>query len=161
MIRIRGDGRSAAAAILVLVIVVGAALHPLHRSEIADGIQRAWFLPQRLGIGLREARQGLLGPPFGIMIAAQDYAFEDAVIVISDRREDAELASISWCAYYLYPRVLVHPATLDQVPSLEPDFVLITRNFAPGLPDSVKGTTTGIRPVSERAIRHMQEIPSP
>jgi hypothetical protein len=93
-----------------------------------------------------------LGQPYGVMRVVKANTFEDAVILVSDDPADPlELRSITWCAYYLYPRVLVHESVLDADPELEADFVITTPHFVAGLPESVAAPKLGLVPLSARA----------
>ena len=98
-----------------------------------------------------------LGQPYGVMRVVKANTFEDAVILITDEPADPpELRSISWCGYYLYPRVLVHETVLENDPDLEADFAITTPHFVAGLPESVATPKLGLIPLSDRAREYAE-----
>ena len=100
-------------------------------------------------------RMGQFGQPYWVMRQVKANTFEDAVIVVTDNPADPpELRSIVWCAYYLYPRVLVHESVLNADPILEADFVITTPNFVMGLPETEVKPKLGLVPVSDRARQY-------
>ncbi len=144
------------AAILSGLALVGLTLLPGYRERVVPGYTQVQRLPHRAGRSLEEIRISLR-PGHRFVTAARDLSFDDAVIWISDDPRDETLASLLHCAYYLYPRVLVQTATVESTPDLEVDFVLCTPNFAPVVPDSLKGQVVGLIALSQRGRRHATE----
>jgi len=117
-----------------------------------DGLSSVHLDPRRLGASLDAIRIVQHGESYRVMRVLKDNTFEDAVILMSDDpAEPPELRSIVWCAYYLYPRVLVHESGLRAHPGLEADFVVTTPHFVAGLPESVAAPKLDLLPLSARA----------
>jgi hypothetical protein len=143
------------AAGITLLVLIGFGSLPTYRDRLGSAWRQAHGLPLRLRMSLDEIRFDRLGEPYAVIRKVRESTFEDAVILVSDAPADpSTLRSIAWCAYYLYPRVLVHPNSLRTVPGLAADFEITTPNFAPGLPDSLGPPRLGLLPLSDRARRH-------
>jgi hypothetical protein len=142
------------AAAVTLAAVVAFALLPGYRTRLEPTRVQLTRLPHRLTRSTHEMRVATLGAPYAFLAAARERSFEDAILLISDRPEDDRLASILVSAYYLYPRTLVHPRTLDSLPDLQPDFVLATAHFNP-LAGGDSGP--GLFAVSDRARTWAEE----
>jgi hypothetical protein len=93
----------------------------------------------------------LVGTPYGMLRATRAGSFDDAVILISDDPRDTPLNNILWCAFYLYPRVLVHESTLAARPELQADFQITTPHFGANVSGGTGGSAPGLRAISERA----------
>jgi hypothetical protein len=139
-------GALTAAALVCLVSI------PVYHARLGSAWRQTLGIHRRLGMSLDAIRFDQLGQPYGVMRVVKKNTFDDAVILITDDPADPpELRSISWCAYYLYPRVLVHEKVLEVEPDLEADFVITTPHFIGGLPESAAALKLGLIPVSDRA----------
>ncbi len=125
-------------------------LWPVYRDRLASSWVQTRLLPLRLTESLDTITLQVVGAPYGMMEATRARSFEDAVIVISDDPRDAPIDYVLWCAYYLYPRVLVHESALAERPGIQPDFEIVTSHFGRD-PAGGGGTGPGLRALSERA----------
>jgi hypothetical protein len=140
------------AAVLTIAVLAGLVSIPVYRARLGSACRQTLGIPRRLSMSLDAIRFDQLGQPYRVMRVVKTNTFGDAVILITDDPADPpELRSISWCAYYLYPRVLVHERVLAADPELEADFVITTPHFVAGLPESVAAPKLGLVPLSDRA----------
>jgi len=147
-----GSSREWIAALLTAAALVCLASIPVYHARLGSAWRQTMGIPRRLGMSLDAIRFDQLGQPFGVMRVVKTNTFDDAVILITgDPADPPELRSISWCAYYLYPRVLVHQEVLEKDPDLEADFAVTTPHFIAGLPESVAAPKLGLIPLSARA----------
>ncbi len=152
-----GRSRTWAGALFTFVALVSLPVLPTYGSRLRSCWTQVTMLPDRVRLSADGARRALLGEPFQVMARARDAMPEDAVILISDDPADRPLSSILWCAYYLYPRVLVQPSTLRDHPEITPDYVIFTPRFC-GDRVEVQGLPhAGFLAVSERARRRAEE----
>ncbi len=145
--RTRFSPRAWLAALIALLVVSTVGRWPVYRDRLASSWAQTLLLPHRLTESLDAITFDCVGTPYGIMEATRVRSFDDAVIVISDDPRDAPLDNVLWCAYYLYPRVLVHESGL--APEIQPDFEITTAHFGRG--PSGEGGGAGLRALSERA----------
>jgi len=140
------------AAALTVAVLSGLVSIPVYRDRLKTACRQFISIPRRLGASLDAIRIVQHGESYRVMRVLKDNTFEDAVILMSDDpAEPPELRSIVWCAYYLYPRVLVHESGLRAHPGLEADFVVTTPHFVAGLPESVAAPKLNLIPLSARA----------
>jgi hypothetical protein len=144
-------------AAITLIALAGLASVPGYRDRLGSAWRQTRGIPIRARMSLDEIRFDQIGEPYAVIRRVKESTYDDAVILLSDAPADPPpLRSIAWCAYYLYPRVLIHPEALRTTPGLEADFVITTPNFAPGLPDSAGAPHLGLLPLSDRARRYAE-----
>jgi len=138
--------------VLTAAAIASFTLIPGYHARLGTAWNQTRVAPARLGIPLDAVRMSQFGQKYWLMKQVKAKTFEDAIIVVTDDPADPpELRSILWCAYYLYPRVLVQESALRADPELEADFVITTPHFVMGLPDSVAKPKLGLVPLSDRA----------
>ena len=145
----RGAVLTAAGLVLLLAL-------PGYRPPILRCLNQVRALPERLTRSLEEVRAETV-PHAAFLAAARDASFPDAVILVTDHPDDAPLNSVFFCAYVLYPRVVIQPRTLDLHPDVVPDYALWTPHFSPGAPDSLRGRP-GLVALSERARAYQRGL---
>lgn len=156
-----GRSRTWAGALLTFVALASLPLLPTYGNRLRPCWTQVRMLPDRVRLSADGARRALLGEPYQVMARARDAMPEDAVILISDDPEDRPLSSMLWCAYYLYPRVLVQPSTLRDHPEIAPDYVIFTPRFSGDRAEAVGLPHAGFLAVSERARRRAEERRAP
>ncbi len=139
---------------LTVVLAVAAVLAlPGYRERAGTLALQTRLLPRRLATDQDAVNLDAVGEPYRVMRAVREGTFPDAVVVLPDDPRDTPLNNVFWCAYYLYPRVLVHASALRSRPGLAPDFALDTAHFTYG-GDSGTGTPApgpGLVAISGRA----------
>jgi hypothetical protein len=141
------------AAVITAVALVSLFLLPAYRDPLIVGWNQARLLPGWLDMSLHEIRLKTMKEPYGVVAMARDRTFEDAVLVVTDDPADEPLSSVPWCAYYLYPRVLV-PAGAWERMDINGDFAIYTRRFRP---PGAGHAASGLVVLSDRARSYAQE----
>jgi len=147
--------RLAAGALAAAALLAGLATLSTYNERLGSCWRQAKLLPGRFSTDVDALRE-MMVPEFPLLERVRENTFEDAVIRISDDPADERLHSVLFCAYYLYPRVLVQTETLERVPDLVPDFAVCTPHFCIG-----DASLTGLVAISERGKRHLTEIRTP
>lgn len=140
-------GRSWLAGAITALGLISLFLLPAYRDPLVVGWNQTRLLPRRMDMSLHEVRLDMMKEPYGVVALARDRTFEDATLVITDDPADGQLRYLSWCAYYLYPRVLI-PAQAWKERQLNADFAIYTRRFRP---PGAGQATSGLVVLSERA----------
>ena len=156
-----GGSRSWVGAMLTLAALVSFPLLPTYAARWHSCWIQARMLPDRIQLSAEGARAALLGEPFLLMARARSAMPEDAVILIPEDPDDLPLSSLLWCAYYLYPRVLVQPSTLRNHPEISADYVIFTPSFSGDHAEVAGLSQSGFLAVSERARRRAEELRAP
>jgi hypothetical protein len=157
-VRFRAEGwRAWLAAFVLLGVVAVTPFLPAYHGRFRSGWMQLNYLPTRLGMSLEDIRLAWFAERYATIASVRDRSFEDAVLVISEDPADGEFASLSWCAYFLYPRVLIHPSRLAEHPEMVPDFAFVTPRFSVPGPDERWNTDLGLVPLSPRARRFAEE----
>jgi len=141
-----------AALLLITVPLVG--LLPIYQIRFVPGLRQFARLPNRIHWSLDDVHRLLKPKAFPPLRLVRNESFEDAIVVTSDDPRDAPLDNLIWCAYYVYPRVVVNTDMLRKNPSITPDFLITTPHFPANLPDSAR--TYSMTALSPRADAHIR-----
>ncbi|NNF07301.1 MAG: hypothetical protein HKN21_11120 [Candidatus Eisenbacteria bacterium] len=144
------------AALIVVAMLVGVSQLPPYKPRLGTSYHQVRLFPTRLQMSQDELHLNFKRKDYPAVRRIRDSTFSDATILISNQAADKPLNSVLWLSYYLYPRVLVTNANLEIDPSIPLDFMIMTPNFHPGIPDSL-ATSRFVAPVSDRAKAYVEE----
>jgi hypothetical protein len=146
--------RSWITGVLILGLVPLIELIPTYQTRIGPGLKQFRQIHKRVRWPLDDVRALLKPKAFPPLQLIRDETFTDAVVVVTDDPRDAPLNNLSWCAYYIYPRIVVNTDMLKRDPTIQPDFLLTTPNFPANFPDSAR--VYSMSALSARADEHIR-----
>lgn len=143
--------KSSLVALVVVALLGSLPFTETYHRRLGKCFNQVRYLPVRIKAPLEDVQILQKRGPYELVRFIRSTTYEDAMLLISDDPRDREAASPIWMAYYLYPRIIVRPNAVQEDPDLPVDFMVYTRFFHPGLPDSMAQNPYGLVAVSPRA----------